>query len=526
MLTYFQWLSAPEYERNDPAYAKFHERNSRWSPQQSAFIDWAVNGKGSCVLEAVAGAGKTTVLLEAAMRMPGTVALMAFNRKIATEIKDKLKELGVDGSRKIEAGTVHAFGRSAFKKYRGKKFFKVDNYKVANIVEGLLPENHPLNKHSDAITKLVSLAKQTALGIFGSVEDVSEWFAIADYHDVFESNNGPLPVEELVAMSQQVLKASNNNLDIIDFDDMIYLPLLLRLPFWQFDNVMIDEAQDTNAARRALVRALVKKGGRVMAVGDQHQAIYGFTGADADSLDLIAKDFNCQRLPLTITYRCPKTVVAFSQQWVSHITAADTAPEGTVTKTILPEFFKRNDLDGEAAVLCRVTKPLVSLAFQLIRKRIPCRIEGRDIAEQIKKLIKRWKVSSLDALEAKLDDYLARETTKLLAKKQEAKLAVVEDSVETIRVIIDQCRAEDKETIDEAIAYVDAMFSDDVKGLLVLSTIHKAKGREWELVFWLDRTNTCPSKWARQAWQQGQEVNLMYVAATRAKSELIELALA
>ena len=496
---------------------------TNWSEQQTAFLDWAVKGKGSCVLEAVAGAGKTTVLLEAAERMPGNVAIMAYNKKIAVEIEGKLKKKGVDW-KKAKAGTVHSFGFAAYRKFQ--KAVRVDGYKIANIVEGVLPDAHPLNKYSDMVVKLVSLAKQTALGIFGSVEDMSEWYAIADHHDVFESDNGPVPGDELVEVAMSVLRLSNKNINVIDFDDMIYLPLLFRLPFFQYDNVMVDEAQDTNAARRALVRAMVKKGGRVIAVGDRHQAIYGFTGADADSLDLIAKDFNCERLPLTITFRCPKAVVAFSQQWVSHITAADEAPEGSVTSTNVTEFMKRNDLDGNAAVLCRVTKPLVSLAFQLIRKRIPCRIEGRDIGAQIKKMMTRWKsVSTLDALEEKLQEHLERETTKLLAKKQEAKLAVLEDSIETINVICDQCRQEGKETISDATAYVDSLFADDVTGLLVLSTIHKAKGREWERVFWLDRAGTCPSKWARQEWQQGQERNLQYVAATRAKAELIELAL-
>jgi ATP-dependent exoDNAse (exonuclease V) beta subunit len=42
-------------------------------------------------------------------------------------------------------------------------------------------------------------------------------------------------------------------------------------------------------------------------------------------------------------------------------------------------------------------------------------------------------------------------------------------------------------------------------------------------VFWLDRAGTCPSKWARQAWQAEQENNLCYVAATRSMSELIEI---
>jgi superfamily I DNA/RNA helicase len=59
--------------------------------------------------------------------------------------------------------------------------------------------------------------------------------------------------------------------------------------------------------------------------------------------------------------------------------------------------------------------------------------------------------------------------------------------------------------------------------VLVLSTIHKAKGREWEVVLWYDKANTCPSKWARQQWQQDQEVNLQYVAATRAQHALVDL---
>jgi len=268
---------------------------------------------------------------------------------------------------------------------------------------------------------------------------------------------------------------------------------------------------------------MLKKGGRLAAVGDRNQAIYGFTGADADSLDLIKRDFNCIELPLTITFRCPKTVVEFARQWVSHITAAETAPEGSVSQIAMAQFLTRDDLTGGAAVLSRVNKPLVSLAFQLIRKRIPCRVEGRDIGQGIKKLLQRWKVKSLDQLEAKLEAYLARETTKLLAAKKESKLAEVEDRVETARVIIDQCRQEQKYTIADAVAYVDSLFGDRVDNMLVLSSIHKAKGREWQRVFWLDRAGTCPSKWARQAWQHQQEINLMYVAATRSKDQLIEV---
>ena len=94
-----------------------------WSPQQRNFIDWAVAGRGSCVLEAVAGAGKSTVLFEAGRKMPGQVAYMAFNKKIVdylkfsrafnaecpgfeTDIHGLVEEAGADGKPRYFADCV------------------------------------------------------------------------------------------------------------------------------------------------------------------------------------------------------------------------------------------------------------------------------------------------------------------------------------------------------------------------------------------------------------------------------------
>lgn len=97
-------------------------------------------------------------------------------------------------------------------------------------------------------------------------------------------------------------------LNPIDFDDMVYLPLVFKLRLFPQDWVLIDEAQDTNPTRRALAARMLKPGGRVIAVGDPRQAIYGFTGADNDALEQIAAQFSCKRMPLTVSYRCPQAV--------------------------------------------------------------------------------------------------------------------------------------------------------------------------------------------------------------------------
>lgn len=497
-----------------------------WSTQQQAFLDWCEDPDGgSCVLVAVAGAGKTTVLLEGGQRIAGGVAYVAYNRKIVDETKKKLSSLGVDW-KKMQANTAHGFGYAAYRKARPNVKIDKDNQKVYAILEAMIKDEATI-PHIPAMRQLISLAKQRALGVIGSIDSVDEWLDMIQHFDVFEDEDEDtqgLDVLEIVRLCQEALRLSNSQLDLIDFDDMIYLPLLHRVRFWKHDVVMVDEAQDTNPARRALVRAMLQRGGRMIAVGDPHQAIYGFTGADAGALDLIARDFNCQHLNLTITYRCPKKVVAFAQQWVSHIVAAPTAPEGEVSKMSMESFLQRNDLTGDCAVLSRTTKPLVALAFALIRQHKPCRIEGRDVGKSLQRLMTRWKVTGLLTLLDRLDTYLARETTKLLAAKKEAKLQQVEDAVETVRVIIDQCLAEKKTQVSDAVAYVDQLFGDDISDILTLSTIHKSKGREFHTVYWLDRVGTCPSKWARQEWQQDQEKNLCYVAATRAKEKLVELA--
>ena len=61
------------------------------SPQQADFLNWVANDKGSCVLEAVAGAGKTTVLIEAVKLTGGNVAILAYNRRQAEGTRHRLE---------------------------------------------------------------------------------------------------------------------------------------------------------------------------------------------------------------------------------------------------------------------------------------------------------------------------------------------------------------------------------------------------------------------------------------------------
>lgn len=254
-----------------------------------------------------------------------------------------------------------------------------------------------------------------------------------------------------------------------------------------------------------------------------HNSIYGFAGADNNALDLIKDKFNCETLPLTISYRCPKAVVAHAQKWVSHIEAAETAPEGEV-KEITSETLLEQGLNRSDAILCRYNKYLVALCFKLIRNGIPARIEGREIGEGLIKLTRKWKVSSLSALYGRLMNYKDREVKKALDKKQESRADRITDQVDTLYVLIE--RAEEQRLDVRGLEdMIREMFENDVKskGILTLSSCHRAKGLEWDRVFILGRSELMPSPMAHQEWQQEQELNLIYVAITRAKKVLIEV---
>jgi len=518
----------------------------RPSVQQQALLSWITDGQGSANLVARAGCGKTSTLMLAADVLAPNAALNprgafvgAYNKPIADEIKAKLQAKGIAWNR-VTSGTMHSAGYAAWRKVAADA--AIDPKKI----DKLFDERFPAHDENDDeinvveralrsfVLKAVSLAKQRAFGVLCQIEDLAKWFELVDHFALEEELEEGQDVGYAVDLAVRLYKVSLNCCrETIDYDDMILAPLYFKARFWGQSWVLLDEAQDTNPARRALALKMLAPGGRLIAVGDDRQAIYGFTGADADSMDLVKTALNSIELPLNRTYRCAKSIVRLANTWVPDLQAAADAPEGVVRSVRLknrgeevgPTFFDEKLTDADA-VLCRKSAPLVELAYALLRVRVPCRVEGRDIGLGFLALVRRFKVVKLDTLLTKLDAYLVRETQKWLAKEKEQKAADVADQVETIKVIVGGLLEKGKTDVKDLTDAVEQMFTDkkdDPRKVLTLSTVHKSKGREWERVFILGRNAYMPSKWARKEWQHKQEENLMYVAVTRAKTELVDV---
>ena len=486
------------------------------SPEQTAYLNWIDNGRGSLVLEAVAGAGKSSTLIQGLGRMRGDVALCAFNKKIAEELIEKAEKSGVM-RRGIRIQTMHGVGFSALR-YENRNL-RVDEKKAERILEAELEsQDFPVIPFA---TRLISHAKQRLLLPGGNK---AEYMDIINHFGLDEFLPNTMRVDAAIEIAMETLHQDRAMSDhTIDFDDMVYLPALGRGNVWRNDWVLIDEAQDTNLARRKLARRMLKPSGRLVAVGDRHQAIYAFTGADTGALDRIKQDFNCEELPLSVSWRCPVKVVEEARKLVPHINPSPSASEGKVTTLALTaeKFIQERCPTADSAILCRYNRPLVAMAFSLIRAGVCCKMEGRDIGRSLVALVDKWKTATtLDQIEARLNTWLEKERRAAEEKKNPRRAQMAEDRVGTILVFIENLRDQEKtQTIDLRNAIL-SLFADNVSGMLTLSSIHKSKGREWPSVYWIQAEG---GRQARKDWEEETERCCQYVAITRAQEELVYL---
>jgi superfamily I DNA/RNA helicase len=301
---------------------------------------------------------------------------------------------------------------------------------------------------------------------------------------------------------------------VIDFDDMLYQPLAHKCDFPQYDFVFVDEAQDLNHVQRLFISCLLKHDGRMVAVGDTHQAIYGFRGASHNSMDLIKEHYGCRELPLSICYRCDTSIVEVAQQFVPHIEARRGAGPGVVEIVENAGHFRLYK-SGDY-ILCRTNAPLVHEAMRLSIMGNNVCILGNDVVPRLAKMAKEIEKDEGCICNRTIKQYGMNNAWRIPQEKK-FKRAVFDDNLEVLGYI-----AGDTEMSADSIKKVlDNIFFDKppVEACIMLSTVHKAKGLEAERVF-IIRPDLMPFPYAETAEELQQERNLIYVAVTRAKKEL------
>ena len=450
------------------------------------------NTENHVVINAGAGTGKTTTIVSASQRINCSAAFLAFNKSIATELAERLPS-------NVEAKTFHAFGFAAIRNAGLRT--KVNNRKCHYIVQELLGKDC----YTAPITKLVSLVKGSMI----DGKDVASIRKLIDEYNIsFESYREE---EQAIQAIPSILTLCKTQTYHIDFDDMIWLPLVNNYPLPHYDMVFVDEAQDFNEMQRELIVRVVN-GGRCIIVGDRNQAIYGFRGADSNSISrfidrlTVESERNITELPLSISWRCPKSVVVEANRYVSEFTCPDEAIDGAV--------FVNAQFNPQAQdmVLCRYNAPLVGAFYDLISEGKSAYILGRDMTKGLVKAVQKiTKNNHMGVDEFKqlfLQDFEFN-YAKLMNNNKQNQAFALEDKKDCIMIFVEKAT-----TVGGIIEEIKRVFDGNDKGEIMLSTVHKAKGLEADNVYILATERMPHPKGGTE------ENNICYVAITRAKKNL------
>ena len=486
------------------------------SPYQEKIFDFIVHGNGNAVISAKAGSGKTSTCVTAIklIKPKNKVMFLAFNKSIAEELSQKLKDYP-----NVEVRTSHSLGFAIIRKnvegeveldeFKYRRYIK-SNISELTTIDVTLTKNQLYN-YIESICALVDFAR------FNLAQTAEEVKSLAVKYDV------PIFFDECDVVIK-VLEWGKTELNSIDYADMVWLPVELSMNAraFQKDFIFIDECQDQSLMSIELFLKCFKRGTRFIAVGDEDQCINTFCGSSEEAFQYMKDYPKTTQFDLPICYRCPKTVVELAKTLVPDIECREDAPKGDIIEKCWTSSLRSGDM-----VLCRSKAPLLKVYTKLLRKGIQCYIKGQDIGTNLKKLIEEVDIEELntnlksDGVFVRLYDNLFEIRNKLMESKgldyQDATLTnYITNSYDMIKALT--VLAENYTTKTELLSHIDEIFDETREGV-ILSTIHKAKGLEADNVYILCNSSM-PSSLAKKEWEKNAEQNLIYVAYTRAKKKL------
>lgn len=483
--------------------------------QLAVFDEVKLGHRGKNVaINAVAGSGKTTTCTDSLAHIPNvySVQFNAFGKDIASELRTRVTRPNTRISTYNAFGWDIALKNSTFKP-QGPNADKTIQT-LQHIVLGATEQDEESWKRYQAfkspVNRLVSMLKgQLAYTVEQAAGMLQE---LISHHNIEtpEASNFPQVVLD-------TYKHVIENTTVYDWDDQVFMPLKLNMLIPRSDFVFVDEFQDTNDMQAELMKRACK-GGRLIAVGDPDQAIYGFRGATPDAFGRFVKEFDARELPLSICYRCPKAVVKEAQTIVPRIEYAPWAREGAVGH-LSTDDFKRRVVPGDF-VLCRTIAPLIKRCLELIRNGVPARVLGRNVGEDLLYLIDKISGRSyflrIQDFRDLLGAYYQRKMQSYQALQLHSLAMSLADKHETLMALMVDCQS-----VSDIIQKLTMIFVDKGDNCVMFMSIHKAKGLECTNPVWILRPDLLPHPRAKDVpWMLEEERRLHYVAITRAKSEL------
>lgn len=495
--------------------------NTTFKPSiyQEKILEFVKFGNGNAFIQACAGASKTTMLENILYYLPenNKKLLIAFNKSIAEEMKIRIGNV-----KNVKISTYHSLAYSILKEHFPEKKFEIDEDKYKKY----LREN---------INSLTNYNETESLGVNRTsyINNIIHLIEYARYYlknhvvhikEIAKHYNLNLFRDE-VNVVKNILEWGENNIDIIDYTDMIWLinKKNINPKFYRYDNILIDEAQDTSIMQQDMIMRCMKRGTRLFIVGDENQSINVWCGSDMDAIKKF-QDENCKTFELPISYRCPKKIVELAKHYSPNIKHSDNADEGVIRYNVPYSAPNGNDM-----VLCRNTAPLVMLFLKYLKVNKKCYIKGYENISHnyITQIIESKsefvdvKCETKNGLIPKMYEKLFFNVNNLLKNNYTLEEAyhhsstiLIYDDIMGLIALSDNIRK-----CDELIEKIKNVFNYSNCEGIMLTTVHKAKGLETDNVY-IYYPSLIPSKFAKKEWEIIAEEHLAYVAYTRAKKSL------
>jgi len=275
---------------------------------------------------APAGSGKTTTLINRIVNLinfgidPNKILALAFNKKAAEEMKQRLNDKQVITSNKLDEGgvkvrTFHSFGYEIIRDHLHWQFpgKHLERSRTRQILKDSIDPFYqiPFRRNRDPLDVFLDALRKTKMEL-PHIDEVT-----------VEDNGKVVPFGNIFNRYLELQTQHN----FFNFDDMIYLALraiiddnVLRKNLQnQFEYILVDEFQDLNKAQILLMQILALPQNNLFIVGDDDQMIYGWRGAEITHiLDFNKRYAESEDCTLSTNYRSNKRIVNHSRWLIDH----------------------------------------------------------------------------------------------------------------------------------------------------------------------------------------------------------------
>lgn len=472
-----------------------------------------IHSKGNIKINAVAGSGKTTTLIEYARSRPANsnILYLAFNKSVRIEAAKLFESKGL---KNVRVETAHSL---AFKYIVRTNLYSVKTagYKTSEIVELLnIQGNH--EKHTEYvianhINKFITYfcnsrcRKVQELNYLDTISEPKAYQFVETYYNYIEQS------------TRELLKKMNDGAIEITHD--FYLKKFqLSNPVLSFDTILFDEGQDASAA---MLDVFLKQVATKVIVGDTHQQIYGWRYA-VNSLEQV--DFKTYHL--SSSFRFGKDIATFAMESLDlkhylekcvpvaiegHGKSKQLKSQAIIARTNLGLLLK-------AITYIRSIQAGMKIYFEGNINSYTYAEEGASLYDVLNlynykhDMIRDALVKSMKNM-VELEEYIKKTEDSQLGMMVEIVKEYGNDIYDLIRDIkLKQVENDEKEKAD-----------------MVFSTVHRCKGMEYDIVYLandflteeqLKKVINEKELTALHKARLIEEINLLYVAITRAKNNL------